>query len=300
MVFYLTCWFPGRVRAAILGIFIIANPVTTVIGAPLSTQLLGTSVFGLAGWQTMFVVEGIPSIVFGIVVLWVLCDSPGKAKWLTERERDVLENAIARDHRSAVHTSWRAGLVSPVVWRFAALYTALMLAVYGFGFWAPQIIRELGNFTNTQVGWVLVIPYACATVAMILWGRHSDRTHERRWHLALPGVLGMLGFVCGGFAENVYVSIAAFSVGAIGIYSSLPLFWTVLTGHISGPAAAAGIALINSIGNLSGYFGPYLIGWLRDSTKGYSAGILLIAASLAVSAALGFALSRRPVEIATV
>jgi cyanate permease len=135
---------------------------------------------------------------------------------------------------------------------------------------------------------------------MILWGRHSDRTHERRWHLALPGVFGMLGFLCGGFATNVYVSIAAFSVGAIGIYSSLPLFWTVLTGHVSGPAAAAGIALINSVGNLSGYFGPYLIGWLKDSTKGYTAGLLLIAASLAASAALGFALSRRPVEIATV
>jgi ACS family tartrate transporter-like MFS transporter len=300
MVFYLTCWFPSRARAGILGIFIIANPITTVIGAPLSTQLLGSSVFGLTGWQTMFIVEGLPAVFFGFVVLWVLCDSPRKAKWLTERERDVVEQAIERDHRSAVHTSWRAGLVSPVVWRFAALYLALMLAVYGFGFWAPQIIRELGNFSNTQVGWVLIVPYAAATVAMYLWGRHSDRTGERQWHLALPGALGMLGFVCGGFTDNVYVAIAAFSIGAIGIYSSLPLFWTVLTGHLSGPAAAAGIALINSIGNLSGYFGPYLIGWLKDSTRGYAAGLLLIAASLAVSGALGFALSRRPVEIARV
>ncbi len=301
MVYYLTCWFPHRVRAAILGIFIIANPASTVIGAPLSTQLLNTSLFGLTGWQTMFVVEGVPAVLLGFVVLKVLCDAPGKAPWLSARERDVLAATIARDESSAQHTSWRAGLTTPVVWQFALLYTALMLAVYGFGFWAPQIIRELGHLSNNEVGWLLVIPYAAATVAMVAWGRHSDRTRERRWHFAIPGMLGAIGFLYGGFADNVYVSIAAFSLGAIGIYSTLPIFWTLLTGILGGSAAAAGIALINSIGNLAGYFGPFLIGWLRDTTQGYTAALVLIAASLAFAALLGFVLSRpRTVEIARV
>jgi MFS transporter, ACS family, tartrate transporter len=297
MILYLTFWFPNRVRAAILGIFIVANPASTIIGAPLSTQLLGTSILGLAGWQTMFVIEGIPAILCGFAVLFVLCDSPQKAKWLSEREREVLTHAIEQDQRSSVHTSWRAGLVSPMVWRFALLYAALLMGVYGFGFWAPQIIRELGGFANTEVGWVLVIPYAAATLSMVLWGRHSDRTGERKWHLALPGVVGTIGFLYGGFADNVYVSIAAFTLGAIGIYASLPLFWTLPTALLGGSAAAGGIALINSVGNLSGYLGPSLIGWLKDTTHGYTAGLLVIAASLAVSAALGYALSRRPVEI---
>ena len=131
---------------------------------------------------------------------------------------------------------------------------------------------------------------------MVLWGRHSDRTGERRWHLAIPPAVGTAGFLLGGFADNVYVSIIAFSFGAVGIYSTLPLFWTVLTGILSGAAAAAGIALINSIGNLAGYFGPYLIGWLKDHTRGYAAGLLLIAAALGFSTVLGFVLSRRPVE----
>jgi ACS family tartrate transporter-like MFS transporter len=301
MVYYLTCWFPHRVRAAILGLFIIANPASTVIGAPLSTQLLNTSVFGLTGWQTMFIVEGIPAVLLGFVVLKVLCDSPQKARWLSQHERDVLNAAIMRDENAAQHTSWRAGLTQPVVWQFALLYTTLMLAVYGFGFWAPQIIRELGGFSNSQTGWVLIIPYAAATVAMVLWGRHSDHTGERRWHLAIPGVLGTIGFLYGGFVDNVYVSIAAFSLGAIGIYSTLPLFWPVLTGILGGSAAAAGIALINSIGNLAGYFGPFLIGWLRDTTQGYTLGLVLIAASLGFAALLGFLLARsRAVEIVRV
>jgi ACS family tartrate transporter-like MFS transporter len=300
MVYYLTCWFPLRVRAAILGLFIIANPASTVIGAPLSTQLLNTSIFGLTGWQTMFIVEGIPAVLLGFVVLKILCDSPAKAPWLSEREREVLATAVARDEKSAVHTSWRAGLSTPVVWQFALLYTSLMLAVYGFGFWAPQIIRELGGLTNSQVGWVLIIPYAAATVAMWAWGRHSDRTGERRFHFAIPGLLGMVGFLAGGFADDVTVSIAAFSLGAVGIYSSLPIFWTVLTRILGGSAAAAGIALVNSVGNLAGYFGPFFIGWLRDSTQGYTAGLLIIAASLAFAALLGFVLARRPVEIARV
>ncbi|MEJ0038525.1 MAG: MFS transporter [Gammaproteobacteria bacterium] len=292
MIFYLTYWFPNRVRAGILGIFIIANPASTVIGAPLSTTLLGTSVFGLSGWQTMFLVEGLPAVLAGIVVLYVLCDSPAKAKWLTERERDVLLTAIKRDERLSLYTSAREGLLNPLVWLFSGLYAALMMGVYGFGLWAPQIVKLLGNLTNQQVGPVLVIPYACATLAMVLWSRHSDRTGERKWHLALPGLVGTIGFLCGGFTDNFYVAVFGFTLGAIGIYASLPLFWSLPTAILGGSAAAGGIALINSVGNLSGYLGPFVIGKLKDLTQSFAAGLLVIAASLTLASILGYVVGR--------
>jgi ACS family tartrate transporter-like MFS transporter len=292
MVFYLTYWFPNRVRAGILGLFIIANPASTVVGAPLSTTLLGTSVFGLTGWQTMFLIEGLPAVLLGFIVLLVLCDSPAKAKWLTERERDVLLAAVKRDERLSTYTSARDGLLSPLVWLFSGLYAALMMGVYGFGLWAPQIMKSLGTLTNQQVGLVLMIPYACATLAMVLWSRHSDRTGERKWHLALPGVVGMIGFLYGGFAGSFYVAVIGFTLGAIGTYASLPLFWSLPTAILGGSAAAGGIALINSIGNLSGYLGPFLIGKLKDMTQGFTAGLLMIAASLGLAAILGYVVGR--------
>jgi MFS transporter, ACS family, tartrate transporter len=292
MIFYLTYWFPNRVRAGILGIFIIANPASTVIGAPISTALLGTSLFGLTGWQTMFLLEGLPAVLLGFVVFFVLCDSPAKAKWLTDHERDVLQAAVKRDERLSSFTSARDGLLKPMVWLFSALYAALMMGVYGFGLWAPQIVKTLSNLSNQEVGLVLVIPYACATLAMVLWGRHSDRTGERKWHLALPGVLATIGFLYGGFTGNFYGAIAGFTLGAIGVYASLPLFWSLPTAILGGSAAAGGIALINSIGNLSGYLGPFIIGKLKDITQSFTAGLLVIAASMALAAILGYVVGR--------
>jgi ACS family tartrate transporter-like MFS transporter len=292
MVFYLTLWFPNSVRAAILGVFIIANPVSTVIGAPLSTALLETSLFGLTGWQTMYIVEGVPALLLGFVTLFVLCDSPAQAKWLNDHERAVLARAVARDDASSTHKSWRDGLLSGSVWRFALLYAALMMGVYGFGFWAPQIIKSFGTLDNQQVGIALIVPYAAATIAMVLWGRHSDRKSERTWHLVLPLALATIGFLYGGFADNVYLAILGFTLGAVGLYSSLPLFWTLPTALLTGSAAAGGIALINSVGNLSGGLGPYLIGSLKDHTQGYTAGLLVIAGSMAFAAVLGYLFSR--------
>jgi ACS family tartrate transporter-like MFS transporter len=293
MILYLTFWFPNSVRAGILGLFIVANPASTIIGAPLSTTLLEWSVFGLKGWQTMFVLEGLPAILMGVAVLYVLCDSPAKAKWLTEREREVLENALRRDEAKSTHRSLRDGLASPLVLWFSLLYAALMMGVYGFGLWAPQIIKALGNLGNQQVGLVLIIPYACATLAMVLWGRHSDRTGERTWHLALPAAVGTVGFLMGSFADNFYIALVGYTLGAIGIYGCLPLFWSLPTAFLGGTAAAGGIALINSIGNLSGYLGPSVIGKLKDVTQGYTAGMLVVAGSLALASLLGYVVGRK-------
>jgi ACS family tartrate transporter-like MFS transporter len=293
MVLFLTFWFPNSVRAGIFGLFIIANPASTIIGAPLSTALLGTSLFGLTGWQTMFIVEGLPAVLLGFVTLYVLCDSPAKAKWLSEREREVLQNAIRRDESRSTHTSMRDGLASPEVWWFSLLYATLMMGVYGFGLWAPQIIKASGDLTNQQVGWVLIIPYAFATLAMVLWGRHSDRTGERTWHLAIPAAVGAVGFLIGSFSDNIYLAVAGYTLGAMGIYGCLPLFWSLPTAFLGGTAAAGGIALINSIGNLSGYFGPSIIGKLKDLTQGYTAGMLVVAGSLAAASILGYLIGRR-------
>jgi ACS family tartrate transporter-like MFS transporter len=287
IVLYLTYWFPNSVRGGIMGLFILANPISTVLGAPLSVALLDLPLFGLTGWQTLFLVEGVPAVLFGIVVFYKLCDSPDQAPWLSERERTVLTRLIERDRAPQSHTSLKAGLLSARVWWFTAIYAGLMLGVYGFGFWAPQMIKAAGPFeTNGPVAWILAFIYTCGAVAMCLWGRHSDRTRERTWHLAVPIFVGAAGLLYGGFAGNLPLTIAAFTVGAVGLYSSLPVFWTVPTALLTGSAAAGGIALINSIGNLSGFVGPFVVGHLTAATGGFAAGLYFIAAALALSGVL--------------
>jgi ACS family tartrate transporter-like MFS transporter len=292
VILYLTFWFPGRVRGAMVGYFLLANPLTSVIGAPLCTALLDTHLFGLAGWQTMFIVTGLPAVILGIVVFYKLCDSPAQAGWLDDAERRVLETAIARDQSVHQHTSLREVFGSARVWLLALLYFGLNLGVYGFGFWAPQMIKTLGDFTNRQTGLIAVLPYACGALAMFVWGRHSDRMQERVWHLALPAALAACGFLVGSSTGNVPLSIAAFTVGAIGIFASLPVFWTLPTAILTGTAAAGGIAMINSIGTLSGYLGPVLIGRLKEATQSYSAGLAVIAAGMACSAVLALVFAR--------
>jgi ACS family tartrate transporter-like MFS transporter len=292
IILYLTFWFPNHVRGAMIGYFLLANPLSSVIGAPLSTALLGTTLFGLSGWQTMFVLEGLPAIVLGIVVLRWLRDSPAQAEWLSARERDVLTAAVARDHKLSQHSSLREGLVNPRVWLFAVIYFGLNLGVYGFGFWAPQMIKALGEFTNEQIGLITVIPYACGALAMFLWGRRSDRTGERRWHLTIPALVGALGFLFGSHTSNVQVAIACYTLGAIGIFAALPVFWTLPSAMLTDRAAAGGIALINSIGTLSGTLGPVMIGRLNDATGNYSAGLFLLSFSMAVAGVLNLFAAR--------
>jgi MFS transporter, ACS family, tartrate transporter len=286
IILYLTYWFPNRVRGAMVGYFLLANPLTSVLGAPLSTALLGSELFGLAGWQTMFIIEGIPAILLGIVVLFYLHDSPAEAKWLNADEKRVLIAAVEREQQSAQHASLREGLTSRTVWLFGLIYFGMNLGVYGFGFFAPQIIKGLGSFTLTQTGFVTAIPYACAGLAMFLWGRHSDSTGERVWHFSLAALIGACAFTIGSYSTNVYVAIAAFSIGSMGVLGALPVFWTMPTALLTGTAAAGGIALINSIGTLSGYFGPVLMGKLKESTGSYAAGLTLIAVAMSLSALL--------------
>jgi len=291
MILYLTYWFPGPERGRIIGAFMLAVPVASAIGGPLSTLLLGTSLFGLAGWQTMFLFEGLPAVLLGLVVLSILPDRPATAPWLSEAEKDTLAKLVVEDEKAPARL--RDGLLSARVWLFAAIYFGLVLGLYGFGFWAPQIIKSLGHLTNLQVGFISAIPYFVAAIAMVLWGLHSDLTSERIWHVCAPACLGAAGFLVSSMATDPYVSLAALSCGAIGIYAALPVFWTLPTALLSGTAAASGIALINSVGNLGGYLGPYAVGWLKDWTGGYAAGLLVLAGAMLGAGLLVLLIPRR-------
>lgn len=286
IILYLTYWFPNSHRGAVVGFFVLANPLSTVVGAPLSTVLLNTSLFGLAGWQTMFIVEGIPAVILSFFVLKLLADSPAHAKWLTREECATLEAAIAREQRPDQHASLRDAFTSGRVWLLAVIYFGLNFGVYGFGFWAPQMIKSVGHFTNSETGLVTMLPYAFGAMAMFFWGRHSDRTRERVWHLVLPAMLGATGFLLGSYADNVWVVIACYTLGAMGILGAMPVFWTFPTSILTGTAAAGGIALINSIGTLSGYVGPVLLGKLKDLTGEYHTGLIVLAVTMAAAGLL--------------
>ncbi|MDT9598126.1 MFS transporter [Sphingosinicella rhizophila] len=291
IILYLTYWFPGAMRGRIMGWFLMALPLSNAIGAPFSTWLLGHSVFGLAGWQTMFVVEGLPAILLGLLVLRILPDKPAKASWLDSGEAVAIEAVLVRDSQAARHVGLRAGLTSPRVWHFAFIYFGIVIGLYGFGFWAPQMIKAFGDLSNQQVGLLTTAPYLLVPLGMYLWGRRSDRQGERRWHLALAAFLGATGFAASALTDDPMLKMAAFMVAAMGVYAALPIFWTLPTAFLSGTAAAGGIALINSIGNLGGYFGPAAIGHLKDQF-GFGLGLLVLAAGLASAGGLALLVPR--------
>jgi ACS family tartrate transporter-like MFS transporter len=293
IILYLTYWFPNRARGVAMGGFLIGIPLANIIGAPISTAIMQTSVFGLSGWRTMFLLEGIPAIVMAFVVLYVLRDSPRDAPWLTDGEKRTLLDAIERDGHSTRHVSLKAGLLSLHVWGFTLCYFGLCLGNYGFGFWVPKIIKSLGEFSDREVGWLVVIPFACSAIAMTLWGRHSDRTGERTWHVALPALIGAAGFVCGSLSGNIWISMVSFSVGAIGIYSTVAVFWTMPTAVLAGSAAAAGIAMINSIGNVAGLLAPTLVGYFKDRTGSYTWGLVALASGLVLTGLVALVMGGR-------
>jgi len=287
MILYLTYWFPASMRARVMGGFLVAVPLSSVIGAPLSTALLETSLFGLKGWQTMFLLEGLPAMLLGVAVLFVLPDRPAVARWLSPVERVTIEGMLAEEAAHTDHvTGLRQGLMSGRVWLLGLVYFGLVLGVYGLGFWAPQIVKAAGGLDNRQTGLLTAVPYLLAAVAMVLWARRSDRTGERVWHVALPAFAGAAGFLASAFVADPWLGLAALSLGAVGVYAAISVFWTVPTAMLGGAAAAGGIALINSIGNAGGYLGPYAVGLLKEHTGGYAAGMVLLAVAVAAAGLL--------------
>jgi ACS family tartrate transporter-like MFS transporter len=289
IIFYLTCWFPPQHRARIIALFMIALPLSSVIGAPISTALLGIDVGGLRGWQWMFLMEAIPTIVLGFIVFIVLPDRPSDAKWLSVEEKQWLEAELARGNADATlghASSLQAALMNPRVWRNGLVYFCILVGLYGFSFWLPQIIASLGRMTNFQVGLVTMIPYTLACIALVLWGRHSDATQERAWHVAAPSLLAATALTVSGWTTQPMIAFVALCLAAVGIYSGLPSFWAFASRGLQGAAAAGAIALINALGNVGGFIGPAAIGLAKTYTNSYAASLLFIAVLLALGAVL--------------
>jgi MFS transporter, ACS family, tartrate transporter len=286
MILYLTYWFPAAYRARILSAFMMALPISTVIGSPLSTAMLGIEGLGFRGWQWMFLLEGIPAVLLGVAVLIFLRDGPADARWLSSDEQRWLQDELAKDRvtHAPLHAHMTRALTDPRVWFLGLLYFGLVVGLYGFGFWLPQIIQGVGGLSNLEVGIVAAIPYAIAAVAMYWWGRHSDATGERNKHIAIAAFVGAFGLASSAqLIDSPVLGLAALSLAAAGIYAALPVFWTLPTAMLTGTAAAAGIALVNSIGNVGGFLGPTLVGYVKDTTGSYSASLWTLALLVALA-----------------
>ncbi|MDR3535649.1 MAG: MFS transporter [Acetobacteraceae bacterium] len=285
IIFYLTLWFPAVYRARIIGWFMAAIPLSSVLGAPVSGLILNMHGFGgLAGWQWLFILEAAPALVLAGVVWVYLTDRPADAHWLAADERAWLIQRLAAEHetREAAHgmSVWQA-LVNPKVLALSLVYFGAVATNYGTAFWLPQIVKGFG-LSNLTTGLVTAIPYVVGTIGMVLWSRRSDARMERKTHAAIALAFAAIGIGASTLFNDPTLKMAALCVGAWGVFAVLPVFWTLPTAFLSGAAAAAGIAVINSVGNLAGFFGPFVMGWLRDVTGSFGAGLWAIAACAVV------------------
>jgi MFS family permease len=279
IIFYLTLWFPAAYRARVIGSFMAAVPLSTVIGAPISGLLLGMDgVMGLKGWQWLFLIEAVPAVVLSVVVYFYLTDRPSDATWLEADERAwlVTRLQLERAQREQVrHYSVRQALLNPKVLALSLVYFGVVGFNYGLSFFLPQIVQAFG-VSNVQAGFITAIPYVVGAISIVAWGRQSDRAMERRYHLAFPIFVASAGIAVSALVDDPTMKMAALSVACFGIFGCLPVFWTLPSAFLSGAAAAGGIALINSIGNLAGFAGPYAMGLMRDLTGTHSAGLLCL------------------------
>ena len=281
IIFYLTLWFPTEYRARIVGYFMAAIPLSTVIGAPISGALLYLhGGLGLAGWQWLFIIESVPAIILSGVVFFYLTDRPADASWLAPDERAWLAERLALEQRQrqAVRDySVMQALVNPRVLGLSLVYFGAVATNYGLSFFLPQIVKTFGlnTFLTTLVS---ATPYAVGLIGMVWWGRRSDRVIERRFHTAVPLFIAAAGIAVSTIFDDPTLKMISLCVAGFGIFANLPVFWTLPTAFLSGAAAACGIAVINSVGNLAGFAGPFAMGWIKDHTGSYTGGLLLLAA----------------------
>ena len=292
VILYLTFWYTSKHRAKMVSVFMTAVPLSGVVGAPISGWLLDrmSAVGGLRGWQWLYIVEGVPSVLAGIAAMFFLEDSPHKAKWLESSEKTLLvsrlqEDELAKRAHGPGHHSMGDAFRSYKVWVLCAIYFGIVMANYGIQFWLPQIVKDTLTKDPWHIGLLTMIPYAVGTVAMVWVGHHSDMTQERRWHVALACLAAAVGLASSGIPgiSGVF-GLLALTIATAGIVSASSTFWALPTAYLSGSAASAGIAWINSVGNLGGYVSPYLVGKLRDATHSMTPALLMLSCcSLAVA-----------------
>jgi ACS family tartrate transporter-like MFS transporter len=289
VVFFVTLWFPSAYRARIIGWFLLSVPIAFVIGAPISGVILDMEgVGGLHGWQWMFLIEAVPSLLMTFPFYCYLTDRPSLAAWLKPDERKWLQSRLdtERINREAFFSkTWFRSMVAPRVLSLGILYFCLTVPAFGLNFFLPQIVKDFG-LTNVQAGLVTAIPYVIASIGLVHWGWHSDRNSERKWHAVISFVATSLGLGIAAITANPSIKLVALCVASWGIFSFVPVFWTLPTAFLSGAGAAAGIAAINSIGLLGGYVGPGIFGQLRDWTGTEFAGLTFLSGCPIVGIAL--------------
>ncbi len=290
LLLYLTYWFPSYRRARMTVLWFIAIPISGMIGGPLSGLIMDrmSGVHGWFGWQWMFVIEAIPTVVVGLLVLAVLKDSVQDANWLTQDEKNLVKQELAQDNQHKEgHASVKEFIADKRLWLLAGIYFCVVMGQYAITFWLPTLIRNSGISDNWHIGLLTSLPYMCAIVVMILAGRSGDHFQERRWHLIIPMCAGALALTFATlFASNLTLSLICLCLAASGVLTASSLFWMLPTNFLGGVSAAAGIAAVNSFANLAGFCSPYLIGWITTNTGSNAIGMFLITAVLIFGASL--------------
>ena len=297
IILYLTYWYPQDRRGRIVALFMSAIAFSGVLGSPLSGWIMEyfSGTYGLAGWKWIFLIEGLPSVLLGIVTFFYLDDSIQKAKWLSADEKSYLQSRLDVDAATKTHLPIAKVFTDVRVWLFSAIDFFIIMGLYGIGFWLPNIIKSAGVTDVFHNGLLSAIPYFVAAILMVLIGKNSDRTGERHWHLFVLTLLGAAGFwLTSMYSHHLVIVLLGITIAATGVFSSLALFWSLPTAYLAGSAAAAGIAMINSIGNLSGFVSPFVLGWIKDSTGSLSDGLKFLAISIVIGG--GLALSTKALK----
>jgi ACS family tartrate transporter-like MFS transporter len=302
IIYYLTYWYPARERARAYATFLAAIPLSGIVGSPISGALLELDgLYGLAGWQWLFLLEGLPSVLVGIWVLSYLEDRPSQARWLSPDEAAWLERTLDAE-RAAQSADQESRLMralrDPVVWHLALVYFLVVVGLYGFALWLPQLVKTIPHLTNLQIGGVTAIPYLVAAVGMVLVGASSDRRAERHLHMTISLLVGAVGFVLAAYLRHPVLLVIALSVVAFGTLAPIGVFWSLPTAFLRGRTAAGGIAFINSIGALGGFVGPYAVGRVRERTGSFEAALLTLAGVMLASALAALWLRMRARRVA--
>ena len=299
IILYLTYWYPASRRSKITALFMTGIPIAGVLGGPLSGWILERfhNVNGMPGWQWLFLLEAIPSLVAGIVTFFYLDDKIGDAKWLNHEEKALLERGLASESGNIEVHSASGAFKNARVWILCACYFGIIMGLYGISFWLPTLIKASGVASAFNVGLLTMIPYGAAAIAMVMIGRSSDRTKERRWHVAVPAIVGAVGLAVSTFVPHQpALAVVALTFATVGILGALCQFWSIPPAFLGGAAAAAGIALINSVGNLAGFVSPYLVGWIKDATQSTDLGLYCVALSLIAAAAIVLTVPKKVVN----
>ena len=295
MVLYFTHWFPSQKRGQVMALFMSAIPISGLIGGPLSGWMLAhfsAGQGGMAGWQWLFLLQGVPTVLLGVGVYFYLNDGISQAKWLTAEEKGAMQAALAADERqrqaaSNVGQSFSAVLRNGSVWMLGVIYFCIQMGVYAINFWLPSIIKSLGFESAQTVGWLSAIPYLVAAVFMVLMGRSADSRRERRWHVAVPMLMGLVGLtMAANFSSNILIVLIGLSLATMGALTALALFWSLPSAFLGSAAAAGGLALINSLGQIAGFVSPFLVGWIKDATQSTDTALYILSSVMLLGAIL--------------